>query len=365
MMYELLDVNPKLKTDFFKTIALILPKNNFESLLVVAMKNTVHKLFPELPFYTLQSYMQKTLQPIHDRIKYNIHTRYFIDESEAIEVWHNTYDDIIKEMENSSDVEDKINLELIYCIYDLLKYDKVTVIDGKKYLHSFINLNFYGNEHFKAYEKRLLLENAKRDDKNFDIATNRGKSVQDRVKFLSPILDIAIQNPLMDSKNEELQKGVVQAYCEDTRMMARCIHGCSILSKHANNESFIDTIGNLKPYLNSDEFIPLIKIYESWYAHVKNIYMYSSDNNIPLSKILNLAHLSSLFLFDKLRAYTSPVFKVDKLKIPIRERSIFDGLRLLEFTDNRTKITRSSEELEETELFLSTFLKQLNSLIKS
>ena len=121
-MYELLDVNPKLKTDFFNIIAQTIPKNNWDSLLLIALKKSVHKLLPEMPFYLLQNHMQKSFQIIHQRIKQNIHTRDFINEEEAIEVWHNTYDEMIEELSKSNELEDKLNIDLIHYIYDLLAY---------------------------------------------------------------------------------------------------------------------------------------------------------------------------------------------------------------------------------------------------
>ena len=56
-MYELLGIDSKLKTDFFNIIAQTIPKKNRDSLLLVALKKSVHKLFPEMPFYLLQNHM--------------------------------------------------------------------------------------------------------------------------------------------------------------------------------------------------------------------------------------------------------------------------------------------------------------------
>lgn len=44
-MYELLDINPKLKTDFFNIIAQTIPKKNWDSLLLVALKKSVYYSF--------------------------------------------------------------------------------------------------------------------------------------------------------------------------------------------------------------------------------------------------------------------------------------------------------------------------------
>lgn len=364
-MYELLDINPKLTTDFFNTISLTLEKDNWDSLLLVAVKKSMHKLFPELPFYLLQNHMQNSFESINLRRKHNIHTRNFINEEEAIEVWHNTYDEMIKELSTSNEIDDKLNLDLIDYIYDLLKYDQVIFIDGEKYLSSFINLSFFGEKHYEAIIYREAIEKAKRDDKNIDTATNRGKTVKDRVKFLKPKFEVDIMHPNIDSKEPELQMKVVNEYCENTRMMARSIHYCAEVSKNKEKHFIVNAIGKLQPHINSDMYISKADIYNSWYAYVIGIYKHSSHQNVPIEKALEVARLSSYFLFPSLRHIKEPIVPLEKAKQPIRERSIFDGFRLHEFTDNRLKINRSEEEIEFTEHFLKSFTNALKSLSKS
>lgn len=364
-MYELSGINQKLMTDFFKTIALALEKKNWNSLILIAIKKAAHNLYPNVPFFLLRNYLQNTLQTIHQRRERNIHTRDFIDANEAREVYHNTYDNLIEELSKSDAIEDKLNLDLIYYIYRLLKYDQVTLIDGEKYLSSFINLSFWGDEHLKAFEKLEAIEKAKHGDKNIDVATNRGKTVKDRVKFLKSKFEIDIMHPEIDSKEAELQSAVVDAYCESNRMMARGIYYCAEISKDKRKQFEINTIGKLKHNINSDEYIPKAHIYNSWYAYVIGIYKCSSKNTIPLDKALKVARLSSYFLFPYLRNKPNPIISIDTAEKPIRERSFYDGLRLHEFTDNRLKIIRSMEEINDTESFLKTFISTLQFLSKS
>lgn len=364
-MYELLNINPKLTTSFFKTIDTALKKKHWESILLVALKKAVHTLAPTIPFYLLQNNMQKTFQLIHQRRELNIHTRNFIDEQEAIEVWHNTYDEMIEELSISNNVEDKLNLNLIDYIYELLEYDQVTIIDGEKYLASYINLSYWGWKHYTALEERELIEKAKRDEKNIDVATNNGKTVKDRTKFLKPKFELDIAHPLVDSEEIEFQSVVVEAYCENSKIMARCIHSCSELSKDKEKQFEINTIGKMQPYLNSDESIPKMRIYKSWYAYVVKIYNLSSNNTIPVNKVLKVAQLSSYYLFEGLRNKNILLISKDTAKNEIRERSFFNGLRLLEFTDKRFKIVRSHEEIQDTELFLKIFTDTLKPLSKS
>lgn len=364
-MYELLNVNSKLLTDYFKTIELALQKANWDSIILVSVKEAVHRLLPEIPFYLLQNQMQNTLQLIHQRKKYNIHTRNFNDMEEAKEVYHNTYDDLIEGLANSSDVEDKLNLDLIDYMYELLEYDQVTLIDGEKYLSSSIDINFWGEKHFKAFKKRETIDKAKPADKNIDIATNRGKTIRDRVKFLNPKFELEMTHPEIDDKEVILQSNVVEAYCENSRIMARCIHSCAEISKDNKDNFQINAIGKLQPYINGDEYIPKKHIYNSWYAYVLGIYKRSSNKKIPLKKALKVARLSSYVLFTELRNKPNPIITIDTAKKPIRERSFYDGLRLHEFTDNRLKIKRSIEEINDTESFLKIFTDTLKGLSKS
>lgn len=364
-MYELLEVNPKLTTDFFQIIAITLPKKNWDSLLLVALKQAVHSLCPAMPFYILQSYIQKTFQLIHQQREHNIHTRDFINKEEAIEVWHNTYDDLIAELLKSNDIDDILNMELIDYIYEMLEYDQVTLIDGEKYLSSYINLSHFAWRHYELLETRDAIEKAKSGDKNIDIATNRGKTVKDRVKFLKPKFEVDIMHPTIDSKEPELQMEVVKQYCENTRMMARSIHYCAELSKNKEKHFDVNVIGKMKPYINSDMYISKDDIYTSWYAYAVGIYLRSSHKKVPIEKALDVARLSSYYLFPSLRHIKEPIVPLEKAKQPIRERSIFDGFRLHEFTDNRLKINRSEEEIEFTEHFLKSFISALKSLSKS
>ena len=364
-MYELLDINSKLTTDFFKVIATTLLKQNWESLLLVALKQTVHNLHPTIPFYLLQNTMQKTFQLIHQRRKQNMHTRDFIDETEAIEVWHNTYDDLIEELLDSNDIDDKLNLDLIDYIYEMLEYDQVTLIDGEKYLSSFLNLSYFGWEHYKALQTREAIEKAKSGDKNIDIATNHGKTVKDRVKFLKPRFELDMMHPNVDSKEPELQLQVVKEYCESTRMMARSIQYCAEISQGKHEHFEINAMAKMQPYLNSDMHISISDIYTSWYAYVIGMYSNSSHNKAPIEKSLEVARLSSYYLFPRLRHIKEPIVPLVKAKQKIRERSIFNGFRLRDFTDNRLKFHRSEEEIEFTEHFLKSFNDALKSLSKS
>ena len=149
-MYELLDVNPKLTTDFFKTIAVSFEKKNWDSLILVAVKETVNKLFPEMPMYQLQNYMNKSFLTIQQHRKHNVHTRDFIDEQEAIEVWHSTYD------ETTSSYRD---IEMLPNAREFFKKQQLQT--GMKNSYLFFNTKdtFYGSNLALAKNYRTVLKN--------------------------------------------------------------------------------------------------------------------------------------------------------------------------------------------------------------
>ncbi len=105
---------------------------------------------------------------------------------------------------------------------------------------------------------------------------------------------------------------------------------------------------------------------------------------MPLKKKLELARLSSYVIFPHLKKvkktitpnksssskkYTIKDETVVEYQIsensatkPIREKSFFHGLRLYDFSDARFKITKTKDEIEQTEEYLNVLTKHLNKL---
>ena len=362
-MYELIDIDPNISDRFFRLIYKVYEKPNWDAVVVVAVRQAFHSLLPEIPLYILEASMRKSLQPIIDRKKFNIVTRPFLDEHEAIEVYHNTYDDLIEEITNSKEDTDRYNLELIDYIYDLLPYDQVTIIDGEKILSSALNLSFWGEQHFEAYNQLSDLRKAKPAEWNIDTATNTNKAPKDKVKFLNDMFKIQIANPHIDSTEEELQLEFVKDYDKERHMIARSIFMCSQIPKDIPDFFPTKVIGKLAPLVNSDGEVTNHDLYKSWYAYSYGIYKRSSQGRISTNAALELSRLSSYVLFPELRAKKDFLVTATTAKKPIRECAFFNGLRLHEFTDNRRQIKRTQEEIDYTESYLKELIKNFQKLI--
>jgi len=303
--------------------------------------------------------INQLLKPILEAKRNNHIVRDFINKDEQIEIFESTYNDLIDELSRSEEIEDKYNLGLIYYIYDLLEYDKVILIDNEKFLYSCIYLNTYFETHKKAYEQLAISYKSKPAEKNIDIATNRMTPHSEKVKFIHAMYQPALNNQFVDNKAEKLKLGFLENYGNEYRMIARSIHQFSTLEDYVDNFE-IKTIASLAPYINSDDHITNKDIYISWYAHVYTIYTHPK---ISTAQKLKLAQLSSYVIFPKLRDKKKPLINEKTALKPIREMGIFKGLRLLDFSDNRTKINKTDGEIDFTEEFLIKVTNTLNNLL--
>lgn len=73
--------------------------------------------------------------------------------------------------------------------------------------------------------------------------------------------------------------------------------------------------------------------------------MRASKNTIPITKALKVARLSSFVIFPELQN-TKSICSIETARKPIRERAFYKGLRLMDFSDSRLKIKKTSKETE-------------------
>lgn len=351
-MYELTDINEKLITSFFKTMDKTYQKDNWYSIVLVAIKKGVQTIIPEVSTTFLEPYLREKLKPFVEYKKLGIITRDFIDENEAIEAYNNTFH---KKTINQSN-EDEIVLTDV--IYDLLKYDQVIIIADQKYLASAIQLSYWSDKYHKALDTLETLYKNKPDEMNYTTSTNTLKAPKDKVNFLKPLLKLAIANPNKESKEEEIQFELLGYYGQEHHMMARSIHFFSEVKKLDSNNEIVDAIAKLKPYVDSDRTIEPSDIYISWYAHCISIYRKLSKNKISTRKAFKVAKHYSDILFPHMK--DKKVVSEYTAQKPIRECAIFDGLRLLDFSDKRNKIIRPKDEIEDTEIYLKEIIKVCN-----
>jgi len=355
-MYEFQNINKDISDKFYKSIFKAMKKDNWDIIACLSVKSTFHDMLPTFPKYELEKYIKVFLKPILEARKNNFIVRDFINDEERKEVYEDTYGDLIDKLSDSEVIEDKYNLKLIYYIYDLLEYDKVIIIDNQKYLYSSIYINAYAETHLKAYKDLETSYANKPKNCNYDTATNKTKDKKSQLNFLNPMLKPAIQNEFVDSKAEKLKLDFIKNHETEYRINARSIHELAKLKEYSDNFE-INAIGSLEPYINSDGLITNHNIYISWYAHVYVIY---KNNTIPVTKKLKLAQLSSYVIFPKLRDKENFLINERAAIKPIREIAMFKDLRLLEFTDDRSIIKRTDNEIKFTEEYLITVTKHLN-----
>ena len=182
-------------------------------------------------------------------------------------------------------------------MYDLLKYDKVVIINDEKYLYSCFYINLYAEIHLKAYDELEISYKQKPQNTNIDTATNKSKDIKGKVAFLNPMFKPAIENEFADSKSEELKLSFIENYENEYRIIARSIYELAKLKEYSDNFE-INAIGSLEPFVNSDGHITNNDLYISWYAYVFTIYKHDET---PVTNKLKLAQLSSYVIFPKLR----------------------------------------------------------------
>jgi len=346
-MYELQHIDEKVVNKFFKTIYQVIQKDNWYEILFVSLKSTFHDMVPNAPDFGAKPYIKQLLKPMLELRNEGFLIRDFKNEQEREELFKNTYNTLID--------EDKYNLDLIDYIYDLLPYDRVIEFNGKSYLYSYYYLSMYAQEHQEAYNSLQKLLANKLPEQNYDVATN---SSDNKTAFLNSMFKPKIANPNIDSSTEELQQAFSKNCLTDFRITVRSVHEISKLTHFTENFE-MQAIGTLKPYINADDEITKHDIYKSWYAYAFSVY---KNKSMPETKKLKLSQLSSYVLFPHLKK-SQPIYSIKSARKPIREIAFFQGLRLLEFTDNRTKINKTQEEIDFTQTYISIITSYLQKYI--
>lgn len=361
-MYELIDVSPVIITSYFEAIEKADKHPLANIIIVIAVKQAFHTLEPNFPIRVAESYITKLLKPYFDRKRFGIIERAFIDQEEAKNIYNNMFGKLLNALEEDHTKESEYAIKALDCIYDLLPYDRVIMIDNEPYLYSWINLEYWSDQHTDAYAKRAQLQQAKPNEENIDIALNTNKAYRDKIKFLNN--KVSTVNPFAKNEITDIKEKIIGLFVEEYRMTARAVHGMSQILDEHSDIPIVRAFGELEPELDSDAIIPKKDIYENWYAYVVKIYDRSTKQTAPIEKVLELAKCYSYFMFPDIPKKRD-LISLAKAKKPIREKSFFKGLRLYEFTDNRLKIVRPKDEVQFTEEYLIEITKQLNRLSKS
>lgn len=379
-MYELQNINQDIIANFYKAINKAKEHENWHTIILVSVKNTFRDMLPELSSHVTNRYVQEFMKNILDIKDFNITVRDFIDNNEAIEVYNITYKELIEECENSYDVVDKDNLTLIDYIYELLEYDKVIIVDDEKSLYSFTYLSSLYTQYLEAYNKFKSNQQNNKSEKAINTSSNTATGYKNKVKFINEYLEPYINHPNIDSKKEEIQLKFIKDYDEYHHIMARSIYSIAKI-KDLHDDLITNIIGGLAPWIDSDGEIIEKDFYISWYA---SIFLLYANSDMPLKKKLELARLSSYVVFPHLKKIKKTIIpnkstsskkytikdetiveyqiSANSVTKPIREKSFFEGLRLYDFSDGRFKITKTQDEIDQTEQYLKIVTKHLNKL---
>ena len=366
-MYELQNINQDIIKKFYDAIKHSQEKDNWHSIILVSVKNTLHDLLPQALQAVINEYAQVLIQPILDLKNTKITIRNFHNENESFEVYNRTYKELIEECENSEETIDKDNLVLIDYIYELLEYDKIIIVDDEKSLYSFKYLSTLYKQYLEAYNKLESNKRANKSEKAINTSSNTATGYQNKVKFINEYLEPSINHPNIDSSKEELQIRFIQEYDKYHHIMARSIYSMSRM-KDKQEDLITNALSSLVPFIDSDGEITKNDLYVSWYA---SIFLLYKSSKMPVKNKLELARLSSYVVFPNLNKNNIktknealieyPVSRSSVLK-PVREKSFFNGLRLYDFSDGRFKITKTKDEIEDTEKYLKVITKHLNRL---
>lgn len=379
-MYELQNISQNLIKKFYEALKKSKEHKNWYILIFVSVQNTLHELLPTMPKYVTNRYVQEIIKPILELKDFDITVCNFLDKSEAIEVYNITYKELIEECENSDDIVDKDNLILIDYIYELLEYDKVIIVDDEKSLYSFTYLSSLYIQYLEAYNKFKSNQQNNKSEKAINTSSNTATGYSNKVKFINEYLEPYINHPNIDSKKEETQLEYIKSYDEYHHIMARSIHHISKI-KDLPEDLITNVIGGLAPWIDSDGEIVEKDFYISWYA---SIFLLYANSDMPLKKKLELARLSSYVVFPHLKKVKKNItqnkstsskkytirdeiiveyqIKENSYIKPIREKSFFEGLRLYDFSDGRFKVTKTQDEIDQTEQYLKIVTKHLNKL---
>lgn len=367
-MYELSFINTKLLSKLYKSIHQVLQQNNPDIKIFLAVKNAVKKLEPSLPDIYIVRSVQKSLEPFRRRLKHHVVIRDFESEEEAHDIFLKHCGEYYENLDtHSQKFQDMLNMA-----YDLKEYDKVLIIDGEKYLFNHYTLQQAFKQHYKAWKKWKFLERNKPAEKNINIAHNTNKRMPDKLKVFKESYQPFLNNPFAIDKLKTAEYQIINDFEKEHRILARATHYISQIKYHENDDELTEYIvksyKNLAPYLDSDMAITEDDITNSWLTHVALVYTKLNPKDIPLHKLAKFITLIAQNSVIKYFDYDepTPIINTDKLKnIPIRERAFFKGLRLMEFTDKRLKITKSEEEIEYTERYLTAVNANLRRFIKS
>jgi hypothetical protein len=363
-MYELQNINQNLLSDLISIISRLLIEKKY-IYITKAVEYSLRKKLPNAPKYIIEPLIRKiqtTLDVISERkiISFN-------SEMEAQQLFK-------KEFKEFLDLADKNKLDnniskVIYDSYDLCKFDRKVIYQGEEFLFNANSLKHSYIKHCKTYKKWLFENKIKPDEMNINISHNTNKDLESQTKFLKSTYALYNSNPHARNSEKDLEQHLINIYEEDRQMIARSIQEIANIKynldtfKDKEYTTIINTFGNLKPYLNSDKVIDKIEIVDSWLTTIAIVYLKLNPQKIPATTlgkyITTIAKATNTYKDFK----GNYIISLDKIRnANFREIAIYNNLRIMQFTDNRLKLTHNEKNTLEMENYVKNIIFYIKKL---
>lgn len=223
--------------------------------------------------------------------------------------------------------------------------------------------------HDKALKKWFIENDAKPKEENINISHNTNKGLSNQLKFLTQIYNPYNNNPHAKDSQKDLEQHIIAEVQEDRHMMARGISSIASVKynmdtiKDEESKVLIKSFKSLQPFINSDRIIDKKDIVDSWLTSIALIYLRNNPQGIKATTlgkyITTHARFTNLYNNSK-KEYIIPLDTIRNTEI--RESGIYHNLRILEFTDNRRKLTYNEKNIIEIENYIKDMIQYLKKL---
>ncbi len=365
-MYELEKINQNILNNYFNCIHKELIKKN-KTLILLAIKHAVKKMLPNELDKLLEPKIRqvgKTLDVIFDRK---------IEKFDSIEEAQELFIKQFPEAYNYAfDNQNEPFSQMVMMAYDLCKYDTKVTYKGKT---TFFNIPFLFHSfrgHYKADKRWLKEKKIKPNERNMNISLNTNKALNDQLKFLESSYELYKDNPYHNDFTKETELNIIDGYKEDRHMMTRSIHEITNIYYSSKNllteesKSVVKAFKNVKHSLDSDKPVERTEIVNSWLTHVALLYTRVNPQGIKKTELSDfIVKIANATTFYK-EETTKKLFSPEKLrKNDYREKVQYKGLRLMEITDKRYKLSYNEQSTKEIEEYLTHIIHFLSKYQKS
>lgn len=288
----------------------------------------------------------------------------FKSEAEAQSLFELQYGNLL-DMAVKKEVEQPL-CDFIFATYDLCKFDRKMIIEEKEYCYNqHLLFNFY-DEHCKADDEWMKLNKVRlQTESNFNISNNNATGIINQTKFLNPIYEPYINNPLNKDLLKDIDLGIISYFKEDNHLTARVLMEINKisydLSTFKNNDEILmlTSIKSMKNYLNSDRRIDRKMIIKSFFSHIAILYKKLNYNGISDKELKNYINTASKFTI--FHAQKTDIFTLNQLEnFKFREVAVFNNLRLLGYSE-KDKFKKNLQSIQ----FMEEYFYNINTYLKS